>query len=388
MFLGKNNIDGSTTVVKTVSAIMFYIFVFTYVFFYQEDSIAYCQHVLSKGATVYSRMVGGIIITVVLGALHFTMANMMRRKPLCIYAMSFFPSLYLLGMITDFDPSRSLSPWGWWVFLMPLVMVAWWWLAYFLGELLRFRCMDGRHNEGFTTKVLGINLFILCAMMLGVGLLSNGNDILHFRLRMERHLMHGEYADALEVGSLSDKSDANLTMLRAYSLAREGRLGEELFKYPVSGTSESLVPDISDTKMLMLSPDSVYRMLGAIPRQGMTTDTYLKAIIRSGQATSVVDDYRLCGMLIDKNLDDFVRLLVKTRKIDDSLPLHYREALILYCHRRSNPVVVYKNTVMDTDYDDMQRLEAEAKTPEERRLQVFKQFSGTYWEYYDYDIIK
>ena len=40
---------------------------------------------------------------------------------------------------------------------------------------------------------------------------------------------------------------------------------------------------------------------------------------------------------------------------------------------------------MDTDYEDMQRLEAEAKTPEERRISVFKQFSGTYWQYFDYD---
>ena len=117
---------------------------------------------------------------------------------------------------------------------------------------------------------------------------------------------------------------------------------------------------------------------------GQTTKNYLKAIVKSGQATKAAIEYQLCGMLIDKDLDGFVNLLMKTHKIDDTLPLHYREALILYTHRRSSPKVVYRNTVMDTDYDDMQRLEAETKSPGERRIQIYKQFSGTYWEYFDY----
>ena len=376
--------DGSATVVRTVCAIVFLLFVAIYVFFYQEDTLALTQHILSGGATIYSRVIGGIIITIVLALLHFTTAKVMRTKPLCIYALSCFPSLYILAMLTDFDTSQPLSPWRWWAILMPLAAAVWWGVVYFLGELLRYRCSDIRHEEGYLARTLGCNIFILAAMMIGVGLLSNSNDITHYRLRMERLLMHGEYAKALEVGKASDKTDASLTMLRVFALAHEGRLGDELFKYPVRGTSASIVPELSDGKMLMLSPDSVYRMLGAIPRHGQTTKNYLKAIVKSGQATKAAIEYQLCGMLIDKDLDGFVNLLMKTHKIDDTLPLHYREALILYTHRRSSPKVVYRNTVMDTDYDDMQRLEAETKSPGERRIQIYKQFSGTYWEYFDY----
>ena len=380
----RNLEDGSATVVRTVCAIVFLLFVAIYVFFYQEDTLALTQHILSGGATIYSRVIGGIIITIVLALLHFTTAKVMRTKPLCIYALSCFPSLYILAMLTDFDPSQPLSPWRWWAILMPLAAAVWWGVVYFLGELLRYRCSDIRHEEGYLARTLGCNIFILAAMMIGVGLLSNSNDITHYRLRMERLLMHGEYAKALEVGKASDKTDASLTMLRVFALAHEGRLGDELFKYPVRGTSASIVPELSDGKMLMLSPDSVYRMLGAIPRHGQTTKNYLKAIVKSGQATKAAIEYQLCGMLIDKDLDGFVNLLMKTHKIDDTLPLHYREALILYTHRRSSPKVVYSNTVMDTDYDDMQRLEAETKSPGERRIQIYKQFSGTYWEYFDY----
>ena len=380
----RNREDGSATVVRTVCAIVFLLFVAIYVFFYQEDTLALTQHILSGGATIYSRVIGGIIITIVLALLHFTTAKVMRTKPLCIYALSCFPSLYILAMLTDFDTSQPLSPWRWWAILMPLAAAVWWGVVYFLGELLRYRCSDIRHEEGYLARTLGCNIFILAAMMICVGLLSNSNDITHYRLRMERLLMHGEYAKALEVGKASDKTDASLTMLRVFALAHEGRLGDELFKYPVRGTSASIVPELSDGKMLMLSPDSVYRMLGAIPRHGQTTKNYLKAIVKSGQATKAAIEYQLCGMLIDKDLDGFVNLLMKTHKIDDTLPLHYREALILYTHRRSSPKVVYRNTVMDTDYDDMQRLEAETKSPGERRIQIYKQFSGTYWEYFDY----
>ena len=380
----RNREDGSATVVRTVCAIVFLLFVAIYVFFYQEDTLALTQHILSGGATIYSRVIGGIIITIVLALLYFTTAKVMRTKPLCIYALSCFPSLYILAMLTDFDTSQPLSPWRWWAILMPLAAAVWWGVVYFLGELLRYRCSDIRHEEGYLARTLGCNIFILAAMMIGVGLLSNSNDITHYRLRMERLLMHGEYAKALEVGKASDKTDASLTMLRVFALAHEGRLGDELFKYPVRGTSASIVPELSDGKMLMLSPDSVYRMLGAIPRHGQTTKNYLKAIVKSGQATKAAIEYQLCGMLIDKDLDGFVNLLMKTHKIDDTLPLHYREALILYTHRRSSPKVVYSNTVMDTDYDDMQRLEAETKSPGERRIQIYNQFSGTYWEYFDY----
>ena len=380
----RNLEDGSATVVRTVCAIVFLLFVAIYVFFYQEDTLALTQHLLSGGKTVYSRVIGGSIIIIILALIQFSVAKLMQKKPLCIFAMSCFPSLYILAMLTDYDLLSSMSPWGWWAILMPVVVALWWGVVYFLGELLRYRFPDNGHEEGYMARTIGCNIFLLAAMMIGVGLMSISNDITHYRLRMERLLMHGEYAKALEVGKKSDKSDANLTMLRVFALAHEGRLGDELFKYPVRGTSASIVPELYDGKMLMLSPDSVYRMLGAIPRHGQTTKNYLKAIVKSGQATKAAIEYQLCGMLIDKDLDGFVNLLMKTHKIDDTLPLHYREALILYTHRRSSPKVVYSNTVMDTDYDDMQRLEAETKSPGERRIQIYKQFSGTYWEYFDY----
>ena len=116
----------------------------------------------------------------------------------------------------------------------------------------------------------------------------------------------------------------------------------------------------------------------------MSTWAYLYALRRAGYDSVAVRDYVLCGYLIDRNLDGFTKELPKYYDINDSLPLHYREALTLYPHLRAKPVIVYHNDVMDTDYEDLQELEKKFATREERKNAVRPQYSGTYWWYYEY----
>ena len=89
-------------------------------------------------------------------------------------------------------------------------------------------------------------------------------------------------------------------------------------------------------------------------------------------------------MLVDRNIDAFVRELPRYYHVNDSLPLHYKEALTLYTHKMSAPHIIYKNQIMDTDFDDMQKLVEANKDADERRLAVFNQYFGTYWWYYEY----
>jgi hypothetical protein len=72
-----------------------------------------------------------------------------------------------------------------------------------------------------------LNLLILNLFFLFVGLASNGNDIFHYRMRIENLLGKGEFDKAISVGVKSDESDASLTMLRIYALSRVGQLGEK-----------------------------------------------------------------------------------------------------------------------------------------------------------------
>jgi len=118
---------------------------------------------------------------------------------------------------------------------------------------------------------------------------------------------------------------------------------------------------------------------------------YLKAIARrDATASRKVGDYELCGLLIDRQLDQFVRLLPKYYTVSDQqemdcLPRHYREALILYAHLRKTPQIVYHNSVMDEDFNNLQELEDKYPDKRERKGKVEEQYRGTYWYYYEYE---
>ena len=111
---------------------------------------------------------------------------------------------------------------------------------------------------------------------------------------------------------------------------------------------------------------------------------YLETIIRNGQAKPAAADYLLCGYLIDKDLDGFVKALTKFYTVDESLPRHYREALVLYTHRRSKPVLVYHDSVLDVDYNDLQQMEASCATETERKGKVLENYANSYWYYFEY----
>ena len=177
-------------------------------------------------------------------------------------------------------------------------------------------------------------------LMFIIGIAIDATDVSRYALRMERLIARGDYQKALEVGEESDKTDHRLMMLRIQALAHEHLLGERLFAYPIVG-------DGSD-----------------FAAQG--------------------SDYALCAALIKKDLDRFVDLLPRYYRVDDKLPRYYREALILYNHLRSNPKILYHDSVLDTDYADLQELEKQFPERKARQMAVFNQYEDTYWYYYEY----
>lgn len=177
-------------------------------------------------------------------------------------------------------------------------------------------------------------------LVLVIGIAIDKQDVRHYADRMEQLMADGDYQRALQVGERSDKTDRRLMLLRIDALGHEGQLGDRLFTYPLTGRSGSLAQ-------------------------------------RGG-------DYALCACLIDKQLDRFVRLLPKYYPTTENLPRHYREALVLYNHLRANPVIVYHDEVMDTDYRDMKTLERQYSKRSARQMAVFQQYEKTYWYYFGY----
>ena len=93
-------------------------------------------------------------------------------------------------------------------------------------------------------------------------------------------------------------------------------------------------------------------------------------------------DYLLTACLLDKNLNQFALIVRKLYADIRSLPKHYCEALILYTHLRSNPVIIYKDDVLDADFKDFQELDKKFSDKNMQRNAVRQIYGNTYWYYY------
>jgi hypothetical protein len=231
-----------------------------------------------------------------------------------------------------------------------------------------------------------MNLLMMSAMIICVAWIGNTNAVFQYRMKVEGHLMRGEYHQARKVGQKSLESDADLMMLRMYALARCNELGEHLFEYPITGNSSQILPTSGKTKMLLCPTDSIYKFMGARPAVPMEPDRYLAMLQRRDSVNNMaIADYLLCGYLIDKQLDRFAQEIPRYYPMKANLPKHYCEALALYAHSRSNPSVVYQVPEVEENYANYQEMKRQYRDPKERKTRVSEEYRGTYWYYYDFE---
>ena len=95
--------------VRTVCAILFFVFSLLYLYHYQAGLIAYTQHVCSGGQTQYNRVIGTVLIMIILMLLQFGLGRLLRRLSL-LYALSYVPSLILLVALTSIEVTDGT--WG------------------------------------------------------------------------------------------------------------------------------------------------------------------------------------------------------------------------------------------------------------------------------------
>lgn len=363
-----DNKRSSTGKMRSICAIIFIIFTYLYLSYYQADVLAVAQHELSDGLTSYQYTLAPILTTLVLFLLQLGVYTLTRVKKM-FHALTYFPSMLVLAFITDVscqvDTHQSMGAWVW---AGPLLLLVFGGVMWVIRQIEPYE-MEG-HSGLWMSQRTWINLFELIVMMLLVILMGNGNQTFHERMKMERLMMQRQYAEALEVGKQSLETDSSLTMLRVACLHRTGEMGEKLFTYPLVGGSKAMIPDSVTTKSLMwVTPKWMHPM-----KNGKLM--YVKP-----------DDYQLCGLLMDKDLDKFVVEVQKAYRLDSvALPKHYKEALILYTHRRSHPKVVYKNAVMEADFQDYQALERKYANPQERNAALRDTYGNTYWYYYQYGV--
>ncbi|MCR5132025.1 MAG: DUF6057 family protein [Prevotella sp.] len=377
---------------RVLCALFFVVFTFFYLYFYQADVLSATQHLLSGGQTHYDRTIGAVLITTALFVLQLGVLAITKLTNRA-HSITYFPSLLALTVLTDIqvfnDGSYSFGHWPW---LSVVLLVLFGALVYYIRGYFAYETKNKpRYNP---LRLLWTNLLTMCVMFLFVGFFSNHDDVFHYRMKMESCMLRRDYNAALEIGEKSEVRDSNLTMLRIQALARSRQLGERLFEYPVCGGSSVMMPDGKSLRSVFYP---------------------LHRFIRYPEL-----DYKLCGYLLDKNLDAFARTIkanaslfgleeflptdlkaksVKTNKSKksakeetsestdtvrkaESLPKHYREALVMYSRMRAVPVLNYHDDVADADYEDFLQIRRGEKDARRRSTILRDVYGNTYWYYF------
>lgn len=337
----------------------FVIFAFTYLFFYQNDVLAAGQHVLSGGQTHYNRTVGAVLITIVLCILQRCVYHFVRLSKRA-HALTYFPSLLVLTVITDVSSNidRGFSFGGWYVAL-PIIAVAYVLLVILLRQMEPFE--PDNMSAGLLSRPSWINLLTMVAMFMLVGLFSNADATFHYRMRVEKLLLEGEYRKALKVGRGAEVTDASLTMLRAYALAHERQLGNHFFDYPLPDGSFSLLPDSIGSRTVIM-PDSLISL-------------YARKV-------GVRTDYKLLQLLIDRKLREFLAAVVFAYP-DSLLPRHFEEALVMYRDVAGKDSLEGDESAVESAYHDF--CLKEKSLPKATVANAMRRAYGhTYWYYYKY----
>ena len=382
--------EGNITI-RVVCAVLFVLFTFCWLFYFQSDMLAVAQYGLSGGKTHYNRTIGAVICTAVLLGVHLLVyaATRLTRRT---HALTYAPSMLLLAFVSSVSvPFR----WGGWLWAGPLLAL--WGGAVWLSRRMLPVGDEGRRSAGLFSRVMWINLLQLLAMMAGVAAVSNTNAVDHFRAHAEVALISGDVDEALHVGRRSMESDENLTMLRIFALSQKGQLADHLFEYAVSGTSADMLPLEGSSTRLMLMPDTLlWQHFGVSPdslvgvadgdsitpaKPRLNVAQYLDSLEHDTLATRAYVDYRLTGQLIDRQLDAFVAALPQYYPMDaDSLPRHYREALVLY--QQKDTLFIYNDSLMLSRWHDFKANDSIYPNPSERKIRTEEQFRGTYWYYF------
>lgn len=361
----------STIMQKMMCAIVFSVFIFTYLYFYQTPTLMFAQHQLSGGVTYYAPLFSSLILTAVAMIVQQCVAVLLKLKALW-YPLSYFPPIIGIALMTGIRPSDVGGvEWGTWIYFFPLLIV-----LYIVLIFIAKKSIVNISDTGtlFSSPLVMTNAVMMIAMMLFLAYIGNGDKRLHTQILIENYIRNGQYEmvsptrmKQLEAYNESfnlkriyaDRIDSTITMLEFYAMAKRGSIADSIFNYSVRGGVRSLL-------------------------EGKDIHLYLipaKRIIRRP-----LKEYSLCAFLADGNLDLFAyhakRLYAKNDTFPKNMPRHFKEALVLYQHQHAYPLTNYNDTVLEADYEDMQSMIRSFNDKDEQYYKIANVYGNTYWAYY------
>lgn len=301
--------------IRIVCAVLFCLFSFCYLYFFQADVMTIVQHLASGGQTFYNPLLGAVLITITLKLLQVGISSWTKLSKRG-YALTYFPSFLLLTIVSDIRPTATGVTLGSWLWIAPLLLILY---AIIVIMTKRFELYEPElRSFGIFSQLTWMSLAIFLSFFLFTGLFSNTDKYYHQRAKVEALIDKRDYAGALQVVKTMPHTDSVTSMLTVYAVARRGHLADSLFYYPLVGGGRVLRPGRIHS---WLQPDSVLL-----------------------KVTRTSANYQLIGFLLDRNLQEFVRYLPQYYPVDSLRPRYYKEAYDLYVLRqkRLTPDKPYK----------------------------------------------
>ena len=345
-----------TFLIRTICAIVFLAFTFSYVYIMQADYLTFVQHVWSGGQTHFNALIGAALLTLVLVLLQ-RLTNILTSLPLSAKALTYFPSFLLLSVITcGTETSDGRIDLGnfWWVAIILLVLYAF--VCSILSEL---KIMENRITRfGPLSQIAWCNYTIMALMMMMTLLVGNTDPDLHLTTKIENKLAEEDYSTVTSLIAQRNKADATTTMILAYALSKQQTLGDSLFCYPIEGGAQALIPQPDHSSAFRIcNNELIWRHLGSVPKADGNVDviTFLKLLNRKDTVNAYAKDYLLTAYLLNKDLAPFIKE-IGTERMDSvypTLPAHYREAVILFKHTDDpNGLITISDSLLENQFNE------------------------------------
>ena len=364
--------------ISVLCAVLFAIFSFIYIYVFQGELLALMQDHLSGGVTQSNTFLTAFLLTLLLGGLQW-LINRNSKLHGRWEALSYIPSCILLALVTDVNDGTMLYSASKWLWSIPISILL------YIGVVWLNRMMTGVRKRDFF-GLLWPNLLAFTLLFVFTAQVSNHAPAPHMELAAWHYIHDSKYDKVLEVGSKSDDYNPELTALRNLALAKTGQLGERLFHYPQPYGADGLVYNRHNKQSNAYGAAEFYRHLsGNIPYGGENGRAYTYRMAMKNDS-AVYRDLYLAALLLDKDLEAFVKETGELTKADTLCPTHYQEAWILYNEQHpDSPIAFIADSAMVSRFAAYRELQSEY---DDNAVVVEnlcrRKFGKTFWCYYDY----
>ena len=358
--------------IQFLNYLLFSVFSFFFVLRLESDALTLAIMRLT-GCSFFSHpLLIAIGVTLLLLGVRRIVSLFLSTTP-STHFLTFIPSLLVLVLL-----SYIAAPPSAWNYAHMLIAVTG--MSFFFLKM-----KNQRRTIDNWKSILNLSLAGWLILLGSVALLSRTGDIPLYELRTSRLLMQNLPEKALRVGRHSLSTSQRFTALRAYALSRTGILPERLFEYPLPQGIHQLLLTREDVPQQFLPTDSLQALYGFIPTSTQAFSSLKQQM--NGPSAERLKDYWLCTLLLYKQIDRFASELPLYYNVSpnnrNTLPKHYREALLLYQNHREHPILDYQPSAAEQmNYDEFLATLKQYAHPMERSNLSRRLYGTTYWWYY------